>query len=110
MTDRKVTLSGTPAEPGSDRLGAPAGVNPETGQHRDYWVLSQEERAKGFIRPVRHSYVHEECGAVTKMARAIAETYAREPKFYGATFCVHCREHRPVSEFKWDGTDEVVGS
>lgn len=28
------------------------------GQHVDHWVLSEEERAKGFVRPVRHAYVH----------------------------------------------------
>lgn len=28
------------------------------GQMKKYFVLSAEERAKGFIRPVRHSYVH----------------------------------------------------
>ena len=37
---------------------APGPINPETGQHTDYWVLPAEERAKGFIRPVRKSYIH----------------------------------------------------
>jgi hypothetical protein len=47
------------------------------------------------------------------MGQAIAETYARDPKFYGATYCVHCDMHRPVGpdgEFVWDGTDEKVGT
>lgn len=30
----------------------------EDGQFRDYLVLSDEERAKGFVRPVRISYLH----------------------------------------------------
>lgn len=122
-----------------------------------YLVLSDAERAKGFVRPLRTSYVHvgrpaprfplldlteeqqatyagagyvkyesypeseaalghfwrqEElddvgkgCGAVTVMAAAIAETYARNPGFYGATYCVGCNMHRPVGpagEFDWD--------
>lgn len=50
------------------------------------------------------------CGAVTKMGRELSETYARNPKFYGATFCVGCGKHFPVAEFVWDGTDEKVGS
>ena len=78
-----------------------------------YLVLSDDERARGFVRPVRRSYVHETCGAVTTMAQAIAETYARDPEFYGATFCVHCQMHRPVGEsgeFVWDGTTEKVGT
>ena len=151
----------------------------ENGQNQAYLVLSEEERGKGFVRPVRDSYVHlgkeleqekgtiqeliegvtdcsdwarsyytvengytaylkypeeksplvgrfikeeelksirekrkfiEGCGAVTRMNQALAETYARNPKFYGATFCVGCKEHLPVDEFVWEGTDEKVGS
>lgn len=85
-------------------------INPATGQQKGYVVLSEEERAKGYVRPVRRSYVHLKCGAVTTMAQSIAETYARDPKFYSGTFCVGCRTHLPLSEFRWDGTDEVVGS
>ena len=131
-------------------------------QSAAYLILSEEERAKGFVRPVRKSYLHigpkkpqnlrdltdderrryrtfnyvkyeeypEEhpalgrfwtqvdldkatkggCQTVTKMSLALAETYARDPKFYGATFCYHCQMHLPVEEFVWDGTDELVGS
>lgn len=151
-------------------------INPATGQQKAYVVLSAEERAKGFVRPVRTSYVHvgirpklpvrdltedekalyadvgyiqfEEypecnckptgpgtmghaetcprrhglgrfwtkadlesgCGVLTTMGQAIAETYARDPKFYGATFCTGCRKHLPVEEFVWDGTDARLGS
>lgn len=75
-----------------------------------YLVLSDEERAKGFVRPVRRSYVHTACGAETVMNRVIAETYARNPQFYGATFCVKCKMHRPVGaegEFVWDDGSKV---
>lgn len=123
-----------------------------------YLVLSDEERAKGFVRPVRKAYQHvgvdcscglatrqqewrdlrlgefpaaadprnayptghlpgcayrRGCGTVTTMADAIAETYAREPSFYGATYCCGCRTHLPVGllgEFVWDGTVERVGT
>jgi hypothetical protein len=53
------------------------------------------------------------CGAVTTMHVAIAETYARDPAFYGATFCVRCKAHYPVGkdgEFVWEGTTEKVGT
>lgn len=78
-------------------------------QAQVYIVLSDEERAMGFVRPVRRTYLHEACGTTTTMGQAIAETYARNPGFYGATFCVHCSMHRPVGErgeFVWvdDGT------
>lgn len=135
----------------------------DNGQQKGYVVLTPEERAKGFVRPVRRSYRHvglsgpqhplrdlteeetkqyakygyvkfEEypegessvlgtywtqdrldrigkgCGTVTTMAQSIAETYARDPKFYGGTFCVGCGKHLPVEEFVWEGTDEKVGS
>jgi hypothetical protein len=75
-----------------------------------YLVLSEDERGRGFVRPVRRSYVHAACGAVTRMGPELAETYARDPKFYGATYCVGCRMHRPVAEFTWHGTNEAVGS
>jgi len=146
------------------------GVPDETigpgGQQAGYVVLSAEERAKGFVRPVRRSYRHvgiagplyelrdltdeetaryadvgyvkfeiypEElaprtgrfwtqaeidsigkgCGTVTSMGPALAETYARDPGFYGGTFCCVCGKHLPVGaagEFVWDGTTERVGT
>jgi len=72
-----------------------------------YLILSAEERAKGFVRPVRSSYIHKECGVSTRMGLGLAETYARDPKFYGGTYCTQCRMHRPVSEFNWMDGQEV---
>lgn len=136
-------------------------INPD-GQQKCYLVLSEEERAKGFVRPVRSSYRHvgirpkgptrplteeeqnrypqvgyvafEEygpdrdplvgrywtqaqldsgCGAVTTMGLALAETYARDPKFYGGTFCANCGKHFPVGaegEFVWEPDGSRVGT
>lgn len=84
-------------------------IDPATGQQKDYVVLNEEERAKGFVRPVRRTYIHQKCGTSTKMGQSIAETYARDPKFYGATFCVQCRGHFPVAEFNWED-GQVLGS
>jgi hypothetical protein len=81
-----------------------------TSQAPVYLVLSDAERAAGYVRPVRRSYVHDVCGSLTTMSLPLAETYARDPRFYGATYCATCRMHRPVAEFVWDGTDERVGS
>jgi hypothetical protein len=153
-----MTLTTDPTDP---RLGH--GSNSTmVPQNEVYLVLSEEERARGFVRPVRQSYVHvgalgpryptrdltpeeqashgggyvkyEEyppeadpligrawtqaqldavgkgCGTVTTMGLALAETYARDPRFYGATYCCGCSMHRPVAEFLWDGTQERVGS
>lgn len=154
------TTNGQPPAPGCEDGPAPQPIDPLTGQHGAYWILSEEERAKGFVRPVRTTYVHvgvrptyalrdltdEEhercdrfgyvkfeaypadenssitgrywtaaqlasgCGTATTMGLALAETYARDPGFYGATFCCCCRQHIPVTEFVWKGTDERVGS
>lgn len=49
------------------------------------------------------------CGATTTMGRELAETYARSPKFYGATYCVHCKKHLPVNEFVWQETYGMDG-
>ena len=88
-------------------------IDPNTGMQKDYVVLSEEERAKGFVRPVRRSYRHLACGVVTTMGLALAETYARDPAFYSGTFCAGCHSHYPVGhdgEFVWDGTEEKVGT
>lgn len=114
----------------------PEGADPTelkpNGQQRAYVVLSADERAKGFVRPVRHTYSHvgrgavwngsvlvsygvtsvasrPRCGVATTMSDALAETYARDPYFYSGTFCVGCGKHLPLEEFAWDdGT--TVGS
>ena len=102
-------MNDTTIDPNEPRLGHGSDTKPGP-QQEAYLVLSAEERAKGFVRPVRLSYIHATCGTETTMREEIAETYARDPKFYGATYCCHCRMHLPVSEFKWSGTTETVGS
>lgn len=106
MTD--VTLAGgAPVTPDHTE------INPETGQQKGYLVLSEEERAEGFVRPVRLSYVHDKCGGRTTMGRDIAETFARNPTFYTGTFCSECRSHFPIGkdgEFYWANTKEKVGT
>ena len=108
MTTPETTLTdGSPVTPDH------RDVNPETGMQKGYVVLSEAERAKGFVRPVRRSYTHLKCGSSTTMGQSLAETYARDPQFYSGTFCASCRSHFPVGpegEFVWTGTREKVGS
>lgn len=159
-TNGRATSSGNP--PADDHWdgSAPQPINPETGQHKDYWVLPEAERAKGFVRPIRSAYIHvrtprpahplrdltyeekiqyananyakfeiypesespktgrfwtqaeldrKACYVVTRMSASIAETYARNPKYYDSTFCVGCRLHFSVEEFDWEG-GSVLGS
>jgi hypothetical protein len=107
---RKTLADGTQIYPGHRAIikdGAYA------GQQEGYVVLAEEERAKGFVRPVRRSYKHLKCGVVTTMGQTLAETYAHDPFFYSGTFCCQCCGHFPVGEngeFVWDGTSEKVGT
>lgn len=77
------------------------------GQQECYLVLSDEELAKGFVRPVRQVYRHVACRTDTTMGLKLSETYARDPHFYGGTFCVNCGTHFPlvspegVRQFVW---------
>lgn len=110
MTDKTTLTDGSPVTPEHREIIT---EGPRKGQQKGYVVLSEEERGKGFARPVRRSYVHEKCGVVTTMGQALAETYARDPYFYSGTFCCGCGAHFPVGEdgeFVWDGTSEKVGS
>ena len=115
MTERKDQMQ-TECGLAETMHGTPIGEHLETkpnGQQRDYVVLTAEERAKGFVEPVRRSYRHEKCGGVTTMSQALAETYARCPDFYSGTFCSTCGTHYPVGasgQFTWAGTDQKVGT
>lgn len=97
---------GVTSDPDDPRItrGADPADGPARPQAEVYLVLSEQERAKGFVRPVRTAYWHEACGTITRMGKELAETYAREPHFYGATYCATCGLHRPVGEhgeFRW---------
>jgi hypothetical protein len=99
-------MSGVTTDPTDPRLVHSDDESPRA-QAEVYLVLSDAERSKGFVRPYRTSYVHKECGAVTRMGVAIAETYARNPKFYSGTYCIKCCMHRPLSEFVWEDGSQV---
>jgi hypothetical protein len=82
----------------------------ENGQQACYLVLSEEERAKGFVRPVRETYRHKACGTETRMGPALAETYAANPEFYSGTFCVGCQAHFPLVDANGERTFHWIGS
>jgi hypothetical protein len=76
----------------------PAGSvpNPEKlpdGQHVDHWILSDEERAKGFVRPVRRSYRH-----VGIRPKYPTRELTEEEKRDGAPFGYVLFEQYPESE------------
>ena len=104
----RTTLSdGTQVYPEHRRLKA-------NGQQEGYVVLAEEERAKGFVRPLRGKYIHLKCGGTTTVnSQTLIESMARDPSFYSGTFCCHCRAHFPIGEngeFVWANTNEKVGT
>lgn len=72
------------------------------GSHR---VVSQPEHAD-----IERTHRIGGCNGVTTMGRALSETYARDPSFYGATFCCGCNRHMPIAEFIWTADGQQVGS
>lgn len=82
------------------------GERKEDGQFENYPTVDDGE----FEQPVRESYVHEGCGGTTTMTGDLPESVARDPEFYGKTFCATCGVHVPVEEVHWkeDGQPWVM--
>ena len=99
---RKVPSDGRPAS--TPDGNTPTNEKLPDGQAKSHWVLPVDEIALGFTRPLRSSYIHDVCGAATYVPLSVAKTYARDPHFYGRTFCARCRNYYPVGEdgeFHW---------
>jgi hypothetical protein len=99
----------------TDRNDPGLGKLRSDGQQESYLVLSEEERAKGFVVPLRRYTIHVTCGTATRIPAACAETYARNPAFYGGTFCCYCGKHFPLVNpdgsraFTWEEDSTPVG-
>jgi len=95
-------------DPNDPNLGHGFDEKP-VSQNKIYLVMTQEEIDKGYVKPFRKSYKHLSCGCITTMNDAIAATYARDPYFYGSTYCCSCQKHRPLIEFVWmpDGGESM---
>lgn len=104
------TTSGEAPDPGLENASAPKPIDPATGQYGAYWVLKEEERTKGWVRPFRNKYKHLTCNGNTSMGRALSETYAKDPTYYTSTFCAVCQGHYPLDQFVWDADGTPVGS
>lgn len=118
---RRAAAEAIPVDRSSVTLADGSPVTPDhldlkpNGQQKNYKVLSDDERAKGFVRPVRRTYQHKTCGGQTAMSQSIAETYARDPNFYGGTFCAQCGAHYSLvvdgePQFSWIDDGTAVGS
>ena len=95
-----MSLTTDPNHPAIQR-GPLDGETEPREQNKVYLVLPPEDLRKGYVKPLRQSYKHSTCSGETRMGYELSATYARDPWFYGLTYCVHCRVHRPLTEFRW---------
>lgn len=72
--------------------------------------MTDEERAKGYVRPLRFTYVHTTCGSETVMTKGSAELWAKQPGRQPETFCGRCHADFPAAQFVWIGSTERVGT
>ena len=81
----------------------------ENGQQKDYVVLSAEERAKGFVRPVRYSYRHIGLPAITNPLRDLTpEEAERHRQWNYVKFEVYPESESPKTGRFW--TQEQLDS
>ena len=104
-----MTITTDPNDPRLDKYRKKGHDDESVEQQDTYLALPEEDRKKGFLRPCRTTYKHTTCGTVTTVNNsALAETLARDPWFYGGTYCCRCRMHRPMSEFVWEPDGESL--
>ena len=75
-----------------------------------YPMLSDQEKSKGFVRPLRYTYFHPICSGTTMMSDEVAATFAKDPKFHVDLYCYKCKQNLKVNEFLWSGSNAHVGS
>jgi len=78
---------------------------PRTGQQKSYVVLSDEERAKGFVRPVRRSYVHVGPPPPASLRDLDAEEHERYDQFGYVKFEPYGEDSLPVTGRYWTQKD-----
>jgi len=75
------------------------------GQHEHHPINKDGE----YAAPIRRKYIHKSCGVVTKIGLDIAETYAKNPNYYGRTFCCGCKDYFNVGDFYWEIDGVILG-
>ncbi|NGO50412.1 hypothetical protein [Allomesorhizobium camelthorni] len=83
----------------------------ESGQQKGYVVLTAEERAKGFVRPIRRSYVHVGMSAAKHPLRDLTEAETeRYAKFGYVKFEAYPESELPVTGKFWTQAElDTVG-
>jgi len=70
--------------------------------------LRDSEKAAGLIRPLRNVHRHMVCGNISKIELDLAVLLAKNPRAFTGLRCLYCG-FRPITEFCWDGGNELVG-
>lgn len=78
---------------------------PRAGQQKGYVVLSDEERAKGFVRPVRRSYVHVGPLPPASLRDLTAEETERYEQYGYVKFEEYGPERSPITGKFWVQAD-----
>ena len=100
------TTNGLPPAPGLENASAPQPIDPSSGQHGAYWVLFAEERAQGFVRPVRGSYRHVGTAGPAHPTRDLTpEESARYEKFGYAKLEMYPESELPKTGRFWTQRD-----
>jgi hypothetical protein len=77
-------------------------INPQTGQQKGYVVLAPEERAKGFVRPVRCGYRHVGiAGSMNPLRDLTLEEMERYSKYDYVKFETYPASESPVTGKYW---------
>lgn len=108
---KSVTTDGRTPAPGFEDAPAPQPIG-SNGQHVAYWVLSEEERAKGFVRPVRRSYRHVGPGGPLHPLRDLTTEESERYRIYGyVKFEVYPESESPLTGRFWteEGLAKIGG-
>jgi hypothetical protein len=77
-------------------------IDPATGMQKGYVVLTAEERAKGFVKPVRRSYTHVgPPGAPPNLRDLTPEEHERYDQYGYAKFEPYGEDQSPVTGKFW---------
>jgi hypothetical protein len=80
-------------------------IDAATGQQKGYVVLSAEERARGFVRPVRRTYIHVGWPAPDNLRDLIPEEAKRYAAYGYAKYQEYPPERSPVTGRYWTQED-----
>lgn len=102
------TTDGKPPAPGMENAGAPQPIGPN-GQHGAYFILTEAERAKGFVRPVRDAYIHVGKRPKYPLRDLTADEHERFKPYGYVKYEAYPESELPVAGAFWTAKDLAGG-